>query len=236
LALLLSIDTATEYAGVCISNDATVLAVEETSDQKNHGAFVQPAIQKLANKLNIQLEHLDAIVVSGGPGSYTGLRVGLATAKGLCYALQKPLIMINTLEAMALASIAALMKVEASIEDFLFCPMLDARRMEVFTAVFDKKLNYIQQPRALILTEIPQNFFDANKTIVLSGSGSKKLETVNLEQKLSFQKVEYSIKNLAILGFKALEKKEFEELAYSEPFYVKEFFSPSSVKKIKNLL
>ena len=236
MALLLSIDTATEYAGVCISNNADVLSVEESEDQKNHGAFIQPAIQKLAKQLNIQLKELDAIVVSGGPGSYTGLRVALSTAKGLCYALQKPLIMINTLEVMAYASINELTKSQIPFEDYLFCPMIDARRMEVFTAVFDKELKHIHEPLALVLTEIPADFFDRDKTIVVSGNGSKKLQNLNLEQKLLFQKITYNVQNLATLGFKAFDQQHFKELAYSEPIYVKEFFSTTSVGKIKNLL
>jgi tRNA threonylcarbamoyladenosine biosynthesis protein TsaB len=236
LALLLSIDTATEYAGVCISNNAEVLSVEESEDQKNHGAFIQPAIQKLAKRLNIQLKELDAIVVSGGPGSYTGLRVALSTAKGLCYALQKPLIMINTLEVMAYASINELTKSQAAIDDYLFCPMIDARRMEVFTAVFDKELKQVHAPLALILTEIPADFFDKDKTIVISGNGSKKLQNLNLEQKLLFQRIICTVENLAALGSKAFDEQRFKELAYSEPVYVKEFFSTASNRKIKNLL
>lgn len=236
MALLLSIDTATEYAGVCISNNAEVLSVEESEDQKNHGVFVQPAIQKLAKQLNIQLKEIDAIVVSGGPGSYTGLRVALSTAKGLCYALQRPLIMINTLEVMAYASINELTKSHAKVDDYLFCPMIDARRMEVFTAVFDKELKQIHEPRALILTEIPVGFFDKNKTTVVSGNGSKKLQNVNLEQKLLFQKITGTVQNLAALGFKAFDEQNFKVLAYSEPIYVKEFFTPASPGKIKNLL
>lgn len=236
LALLLNIDTATEYAGVCISNDENVLSVEESADQKNHGAFIQPAIQKLSHDLAIDLRQLDAIAVSGGPGSYTGLRVGVATAKGLCYALQKPLIMINTLEAMAHTSVIALMKTEKNLEEFIFSPMIDARRMEVFTALFDGKLNYIRQSTALILTEIPGDFFPVNKTIVFSGSGNTKMQGLNFEYKSIFQKNNHSVKSVAALAFAAFQKNKFTELAYSEPIYVKEFFTPPPVKKIKNLL
>lgn len=236
MALLLNIETATEYAGVCISNNENVLSVEESADQKNHGAFIQPAIQKLVTTLGIHLKEIDAIVVSGGPGSYTGLRVGLATAKGLCYALQKPLIIINTLESIAHASVNELMKEENDLGEFLFCPMIDARRMEVFTALFDAKLNYIHPSSAVILTEMPGDFFPNDKTIVFSGNGSTKMKGLHFEHKSIFQKNSHSVKSAAALGFAAFIKQQFNDLAYSEPIYVKEFFNPPAVKKIKNLL
>ena len=114
--------------------------------------------------------------------------------------------------------------------------MIDARRMEVFTAVFDKELKHIHEPLALVLTEIPADFFDRDKTIVVSGNGSKKLQNLNLEHKLLFQKTIYNMQSLAALGFRAFTHQQFTELAYSEPVYLKEFFTPPSGKKIKNLL
>jgi tRNA threonylcarbamoyladenosine biosynthesis protein TsaB len=236
LALLLNIDTATAYAGVCISNDAEVLATEESRDQKNHGAFIQPAIQQLLRQLDISLSTLDAIVLSAGPGSYTGLRVGLSTAKGLCYALQKPLIMINTLEVMAYACIPAIGDFQGESGDYLFCPMIDARRMEVFTALYDAQLKCLSKPAALVLTEIPFGFFPAGKQIVFCGSGSHKFKNINLHEKTIFIENEHTVQDLAVLGSKVFEKKEFTDLAYSEPYYVKEFFSTQHGMKIKNLL
>jgi tRNA threonylcarbamoyladenosine biosynthesis protein TsaB len=236
LALLLNIDTATSYAGVCISNDAQVLAAEESRDQKNHGAFIQPAIQKLLKQLDISLNALDAVVISAGPGSYTGLRVGLSTAKGLCYVLQKSLIMIGTLEVMAYASILAIGDVQAESGDFLFCPMIDARRMEVFTALYDVQLNCLSKPAALVLTEIPAGFLPVEKQIVFSGSGSPKFKNINLYKNAVFIENEHTVQHLAVLGAKAFDRKEFADLAYSEPFYVKEFFNPQHGIKIKNLL
>lgn len=231
MALLLSIDTATEYAGVCISKDLQVLAMEESLDQKNHGSFVQPAIQSLLKKLGREAGDIDAVVVSGGPGSYTGLRVGLSTAKGLCYALKKPLLMINTLEVMAYASIIETKNQQQGTSNFLFCPMIDARRMEVFTALFDDQLNYIISPAALVLTEIPADFFPGHASILFSGNGSKKLQATNILSKAVFNNVQHSVSHLAVLGAKAFEKQQFVNLAYSEPFYVKEFFTPQTAMK-----
>jgi len=231
LALLLNIDTATEYAGVCMSKDLQVLAIEESLDQKNHGSFVQPAIQGLLKKLGKKVSDIDAVVVSAGPGSYTGLRVGLSTAKGLCYALRKPLIMINTLEIMAYAAIVETKKQQQETSNFLFCPMIDARRMEVFTALFDDQLNYIISPVALVLTEIPADFFPGHTSIIFSGNGSKKLQSTNILSKAVFNDVQHSVSYLAVLGAKAFEKQQFANIAYSEPIYIKEFFTPQTDMK-----
>ncbi|QEC67793.1 tRNA (adenosine(37)-N6)-threonylcarbamoyltransferase complex dimerization subunit type 1 TsaB [Panacibacter ginsenosidivorans] len=236
MALLLNIDTATTYAGVCISNNMEILATEESRDQKNHGSFVQPAIQKLLKQVNISPGAINAIVLSAGPGSYTGLRVGLATAKGLCYALQKPLIMINTLEVMAYASIFAYSNFQVGSRDLLFCPMIDARRMEVFTALYNAQLKCLSKPAALVLTEMSAGFLPDNKQIVFSGSGSRKFKNINLRENAVFIENEHSVHHLAVLGAKAFNKNEFTELAYSEPFYIKEFFNPQHGIKIKNLL
>lgn len=229
MSLLLSIDTATEYAGVCISENAHVIAQKESYNQKNHGTFVQPAIESLCNIAGIQLQQVDAIIVSAGPGSYTGLRVGLSTAKGLCYALQKPLVLVNTLEVMAYALIKS---VENSVEEnTLFCPMIDARRMEVFTALFNKELTYIQQPAAIILNEIPDAFFPVGQTVYFSGNGSNKLKDIQISVKRLISSVQHSIEDVAVLGYKAFEKQAFTNLAYSEPLYIKEFFTHQSTQE-----
>lgn len=135
MPLILHIDTATNYASICISKDDVVLGFEENAEQKNHASFLQPAIKAMFAKCNFNLSDIDAVAVTNGPGSYTGLRVGLASAKGLCFALNKALILLNTLQVMAAASIES--KKEEDI-DILFCPMIDARRMEVFTALYAK--------------------------------------------------------------------------------------------------
>ena len=127
MALILNIDTATEHASACLSKDGQLLAMESNPNQKDHASFIQPAIQRLMAAVNYELLAIDAIAVSNGPGSYTGLRVGLSTAKGLCYALNKPLILINTLEIIATAAIQH--TVEASAGQ-LFCPMIDASVVE----------------------------------------------------------------------------------------------------------
>ncbi len=151
IPLLLNIDTATEHASICISRGEKVIDMEESSEQKNHAAFVQPAIVRLLAANQLQLADIDAVAVTIGPGSYTGLRVGLASAKGICYALNKPLVTVNTLQVMAQAAYNDCVLKGISIdEQTLFCPLIDARRMEVFTAVYDARLAEIEAPYALV--------------------------------------------------------------------------------------
>ena len=172
MAILLHIDTATEFALVGFSKDGEVLAEQENLEQQQHAAFLQPAIQSLSKKLALRLQQIDAVVVSNGPGSYTGLRVGLASAKGICFALQKPLITLNTLEVMAHAAL------KAFPEANLFCPMIDARRMEVFTALYNQELDSVMPPQAMILDE--SSFADrlATARMVFTGSGQEKFHQI----------------------------------------------------------
>src|SRR5687768_2649863 len=123
MALILNIDTATETAMVSLAENDSILSFAVNNNQKDHASFLHPAIQDIINKTNKTIGEVDAVAVTSGPGSYTGIRVGMAAAKGLCYALQKPLITLNTLEVIALSSI------EKIKEDALYCPMIDARRM-----------------------------------------------------------------------------------------------------------
>lgn len=226
MALLLNIDTATEQASVCLSKDDSTLAIAHSEEQKNHASFIQPAIEQLIEQSGYSLSALDAIAVTAGPGSYTGLRVGLSTAKGLCYALGKPLIMINTLEVMALAAIETHLQHYGDRAEALFCPMIDARRMEVFTAVYNQQLEIQQEPAAMILNENSFYDFINNHFIVFSGSGSHKFRPLipNPEAVL-FLDVRHSASHLAKRAFRAFQQALFSDLAYSEPFYLKEFFS-----------
>lgn len=231
MALILNIDTATEFASVCISNANEIIAYAENLEQKSHASFLQPAVKKMFDECEFVLNDLDAIAVTNGPGSYTGLRVGLTSAKGLCFALNKPLILLNTLEVMALASIEELgIGNKELVNEILFCPMIDARRMEVFTAVYDKNLDSIIAPCAMILDS--QSFADelVNNRIVFSGSGSSKLQELNFGDNAIVSNVLYSAKNMIELSLKKYQQKDFADLAYSTPDYHKEFYTPMGKK------
>lgn len=222
MSYLLNIDTATETAGVCLSSDHEVLAVLTSTDQKNHAAFIQPAIASVVKQVGIQLTDIDAVAVTGGPGSYTGLRVGMATAKGICFSLEKPLIVINTLEVMALAAIE-----KANKEIQLFCPLIDARRMEVFTAIYDHSLQNRLLPQAMVLEQQSFAAFLDSAIVQFSGSGMEKLSKISGHPNARFTDVKHHAGHLAQLAFKSFTSKHFADLAYSEPIYIKGFFDTS---------
>lgn len=222
MSYLLNIDTATEQAGVCLSHDDHVLAQLTNPDQKNHAAFLQPAIQQLVQQTGISLQQLDAVAVTGGPGSYTGLRVGLASAKGICYTLNKPLIIINTLEVMTYAAVE---KEKDTAQ--LYCPMIDARRMEVFTAVYQHDLTEIIAPKAMILDDHSFHELLEKHPILFTGSGSEKLKGILSHPHARFQSIDHNAGHLAQLALKAFADQSFTDLAYSEPFYLKAFHDNS---------
>lgn len=220
MALILNIDTATNKAAVGFADETNIIAAQTSEDQKNHAAFVQSAINEIVKAHQLRLQDIDAVAVVNGPGSYTGLRVGLASAKGLCYALGKPLILLNTLEVMALASIN-----QYRDEDTLHCPMIDARRMEVFTAVYNSELTALLDPQPMILTINSFNNFLQYEKVVFSGSGHRKFESIIQNSNAVFSQVDYTIEQANSLAQRAFNTKKFADLAYSEPFYLKNFFS-----------
>ncbi|MEP6711120.1 MAG: tRNA (adenosine(37)-N6)-threonylcarbamoyltransferase complex dimerization subunit type 1 TsaB [Ferruginibacter sp.] len=220
MSLILNIDTSTEIASVSIAREGEITCFLSNNIQKEHASFLHPAIKNVLQQAVIKGEDLDAIAVTEGPGSYTGLRIGMAAAKGLSYALNKPFITIGTLNAMASAA-ANLTNISADY----YCPMIDARRMEVYTALFNNKLIEILPACAVILTE---NLFMAelkNNKIVFLGSGIKKWKALISNSNCSFIEEVSITASIAQLSHKKFRAKEFTELAHSQPLYVKEFFN-----------
>lgn len=219
MALILNIDSSVETASVCLSKDGTALLLKKNELQKDHAAWLHIAIKEMMSEAGYELSAIDAVAVTIGPGSYTGLRVGLSAAKGFCYGLGKPLLTVNTLLVMASA-----LKNEP---EELLCPMIDARRMEVFTAIYTKDLEEVKPPMALIIDE--NSFKDElrSSTICFSGNGSKKLKTILENSNASFSDETFDVADLAALAEPLYEKKHFADLAYTEPLYLKEFYSPA---------
>ena len=233
MALILNIDTATENASVSLCLDGISIAFMENKEQREHAGWVHMAISKLSEQANIPLEKLQATAVSSGPGSYTGLRIGMATAKGLCYALDIPLITENTLRLMAAG-------MSEHNKDFnpgnnlpvLFCPMLDARRSEVFTAIFDKDLLEILPPGALVPDGTVFAYYLQNNNVLFSGSGSKKWKVLCDHPRAHFKEGIYDSSegiynsdDLGKLAEQKFQQNNFTDLAYAEPLYLKEFFT-----------
>lgn len=219
MALILNIDTAVETASVCLAKDDEVLSIVKNEKQKDHAVWLHLAIKEVFEKNVLELKTIDATAITGGPGSYTGLRIGMATVKGICYALAKPMIILNTLQVMANS---------ARHENAdLLCPMIDARRMEVFTALYSKDLQTIKEAAAITLNE--QSFDEelANHRICFFGNGSDKFRSIKKNKNAFFSLVDTDASHMAPLSEDKFRRKEFADLAYAEPIYLKEFYTPA---------
>jgi tRNA threonylcarbamoyladenosine biosynthesis protein TsaB len=226
LALILNIDTATENASVCLSENNNILENIKSSQQKEHASFVHMAVESLMRNAGMAMHELDAVSITGGPGSYTGLRVAMASAKGFCYALSIPLISINTLKLMAFAALG-------QSECTLCCPMIDARRMEVFTALFDRDLNELVKSGPEILSEdFLMNYITENK-IIFVGSGITKYQTIQKHINCSFSEKSADATDLAKLAFVMYQRQQFVDITYVEPQYLKSFYLTKSDTTIK---
>lgn len=227
MSWILNIDTSLETATAMLAKDGMIMCSRENKNQKDHASFLEPAILSLVKEAGILLADLSAIAVVYGPGSYTGLRVGMASAKGLCYALNKPLIVLNKLEILTIAAI-----IENNADDSsLYCPMIDARRMEVYTAVYDGKLNVIIDPFALILE--PGSYSDLliKNSISFFGNGSDKWKTLCSHKNARFVTIVKKDAAINQLSSQRLVQQSFTPIAYAEPLYIKEFYSTQNPSK-----
>ena len=222
MSLLLHIDTAVQTASVCLSDGEAILATAVNPSEKESASWLHPAIQNLLQQANRSATDLKAVAVSAGPGSYTGLRVGMSAAKGLCYALSLPLISINTLQMMAAA-----LKNPATD---LLCPMIDARRMEVFTALYTPSLEEAMPATNLILEETSFQDRLAENTISFFGNGSQKAADIIKHSHALFVPVTATAEDMVSLAIRKFAASQFADLAYSEPYYGKAFHSPVSKK------
>ena len=217
MSLILNINTSMDSASVCLARNGTAIQIAENENQKDHASWLHVAIKKLFQIKNLSLSDLDAVAVSIGPGSYTGLRVGLSAAKGFCFSLNIPLLAVGTLEIMANAARGE------SVE--LLCPMIDARRHEVFTAVFDKEMKIIMPPQAMIVSENSFDSFLLNHQVLFFGNGSEKVKPVIQHKNASYKKITNTASSLAYLSTELMKKKQFDDMAYIEPLYIKEFYT-----------
>lgn len=219
MALILHIDTALQKAWVGLSNNGELVAELMNEQQNDHAAFVQPAVKQVLEKAGVTMRDLNAVGVTAGPGSYTGLRVGMASAKGVCYALDIPMLTVSTLEILATAAIQSFPGYNA------YCPMIDARRNEVYTAAYGAGGDIIIKPHALILSA---NSFDElleEKTTIFTGNGAVKWkEIITSSHNAFFEETNYNGAHLAYIFFKSFKNREFCNLAYTEPLYLKDFY------------
>ena len=218
MSYILNIESATDICSVAISQDDRVLALQER--QGNHSAQMTLMIEHCLMEAQLQMRDLAAVAVSNGPGSYTSLRVGASVAKGICYALDIPMIAVDTLETLAAAAFHALKDPEA-----FYCPMIDARRMEVYTAIFTANTEGVVLSNALESLVIEENNFDKyfieNKRIVFCGNGAAKCRTIIRNEKAIFFENICSSMNMIPLSTTYYNKKQFVDIAYYTPLYLK---------------
>ncbi len=225
MAYILHIETATKNCSVALAKDGVLLAkIEENSGSFSHAERLHPIIDTLLKDNAIEPSALNAIAVGKGPGSYTGLRIGVSAAKGLCYALGIPLIAMDSLEILAQEGLG---KAEYII------PMLDARRMEVYTAVYDKKGNCVETTHAKILDENSFSKYCADAQTLFLGDGVEKTKALIGANKATFVEGKLpSAKDMVGLAFQKYQEKDFEDVAYFEPYYLKDFVVTKSKKKL----
>ncbi|MCR5040004.1 MAG: tRNA (adenosine(37)-N6)-threonylcarbamoyltransferase complex dimerization subunit type 1 TsaB [Bacteroidales bacterium] len=223
--MILCLETSTSVCSVALNESCCTLALRESEKQNAHSEKITTFIKEVMDTAGIDYPQLDAVAVSKGPGSYTGLRIGVSTAKGICYAADLPLMAVDTLEAMAYGMKEKLGS-QISKNDLLI-PMIDARRMEVYAAVFDANLNKIEDTAALIIDE--NSFADLRKEhhIWLFGDGAPKLiQLFENQHNISIiDGFKPSAAFMRPLAERALLNKDFVDVAYFEPFYLKDFIA-----------
>jgi tRNA threonylcarbamoyladenosine biosynthesis protein TsaB len=218
---ILNIETATTVCSVSLTQNGKIISLKELDEGFSHAENLHLFIREVLLEAGISLKHLSAICVSKGPGSYTGLRIGASTAKGLAFAIGLPLISINTLQVMSAAALVSGAKAK------VFCPLIDARRMEVYTALFDQKLNVLKPTSALIVDEESIKELGEFGPIVFFGDGMEKCRSVldKLDGAEFLTGIKPSAKFMGELGLEKYEKKQFEDVSDFEPFYLKEFLA-----------
>ncbi|PQJ77341.1 tRNA (adenosine(37)-N6)-threonylcarbamoyltransferase complex dimerization subunit type 1 TsaB [Polaribacter glomeratus] len=224
MGIILNIETATKNCSVSIADKGKIIAIKELNNGNySHAEVLHPFIVAILKEANITTNQIDAVAVSKGPGSYTGLRIGVSAAKGLCFAFDKPLISIDTLTSLSFS---------ISIEEGFIVPMIDARRLEVYAAVFDEKNQKVREIKADIINE--NSFFEylkINKVYFL-GDGAHKCKEIITHKNAVFVDAKFpSAKEMALLSYDKYQKNDTESVAYFEPFYLKDFVVIPEKKK-----
>ncbi|MDT0539238.1 tRNA (adenosine(37)-N6)-threonylcarbamoyltransferase complex dimerization subunit type 1 TsaB [Croceitalea sp. P059] len=217
MGTILNIETATTNCSVSIGvNGECISLLEENTPNYSHSEQLHVFIKEVLKKATLSFSDLDAIAVSKGPGSYTGLRIGVSAAKGLCFSLDLPLISIPTLESMAQQIVV--------VDDAVIIPLLDARRMEVYSCIFDHNLKEIRNTQAQIIDESSFSDYLENKEVHLVGNGSEKCKTILESPNMIFHTNNIpSAKEMVRLSYKKFKVNDFEDVAYFEPYYLKDF-------------
>lgn len=218
MGIILNLETSSTNCSVCLAKDGVILAMKElNSENYSHAEKLHVFIEEVIKEATLKMQDLEAIAVSKGPGSYTGLRIGVSAAKGLCYALGVPLVSISTLKSMA-------SQLKGVNDDDTIIPVLDARRMEVYSAIFDSQLNQVRETKAEIIDEQSFEAYIGSTSVHFLGSGAEKIKGIFNSKNLNFHlDVVPSAKEMALISFDKFKNKDFEDVAYFEPYYLKDF-------------
>lgn len=229
MSLLLALETSSTVCSVALFKEEQLLGASELQIEKSHSSHITVMISQLVENCGFALKDLNAVAISGGPGSYTGLRIGSSTAKGLCFSLEIPLIDVSTLHSLA----AQVINSTPNPERYLFCPMLDARRMEVYTCLLDHQLQELAPIEPVILDDASFQSHLKEREIIFFGNGAGKFRDLvaGNEKALFIDGVQLSAKSVGKLALSKFEQKFFEDVAYYEPFYLKDVYITGSAAK-----
>ncbi|MBN2273756.1 MAG: tRNA (adenosine(37)-N6)-threonylcarbamoyltransferase complex dimerization subunit type 1 TsaB [Bacteroidales bacterium] len=236
MALILNIETATPVCSVSLAENDHVISLRESSAEKSHAENLIVFIDEILNEQQLTVSGLDAIAVGKGPGSYTGLRIGVSTAKGLAYGAKIPLLAVSTLETMVEHALMTIDRDNLPLpldENTLLCPMIDARRMEVYMALFDHKGNRIQQDAAMIVDPDAFAMVSQSQTLVSFGSGAAKCQKlIKAENKRFLDGIYPSALAMSSRSYQLFRNNSFEDIAYFEPYYLKDFMTTTPRKNL----
>lgn len=225
MPVILALETSTAVCSVALARDGEIIAIRENREGRSHATLLTVFIGEILNEAKLKPEELDAVAVSIGPGSYTGLRIGLSAAKGFCFSANKPLIAVPTLQAMAWNAVKMLDQ-QKILPPYCLLPMIDARRMEVYTAVFDNTLKAVMPAHSLILDDASGRDMEKYMPGYYFGDGAEKARKVlSSNNHLHFMDVIPSAAGVLGIAFEKFRNKEFEDLELSEPFYLKEYIA-----------
>lgn len=228
----MNIETSGRTCSVSLSENSTIVGFRETNTEKSHASLLSPFIDEVLKKAGQEFSGLNAVSVSKGPGSYTGLRIGVSTAKGIAFALELPLLGINTLEILSNGFLENFPEYRNN-ENILLCPMIDARRMEVYTCLYTGNLQMHTQISAEIIKEDSFKSHLKEKEIIFFGDGALKCKDIIKDKNAIFHEFkDISARYMNTLSFRAYQDKKYEDPAYFEPFYLKDFIAGKPGKKV----
>lgn len=231
--MVLCIETATNLCSVALCNSDVVISSRESTDIKSHSSMLTVFIEEIFKEHGIRADELEAVAVGKGPGSYTGLRIGVSVAKGLAYGASIPLIGVETTLSMFWGMVPRIKELTSDIENTLLCPMIDARRMEVYDAIYKASGNTFREISAEIISESSFENIPESWNIILFGDGSSKCKGIIKRKNIIFaENFRISATYMQKPVYEAIMKKHFENVAYFEPFYLKDFITSIPRKNI----